>query len=272
MKFTTIYGLLLLITFNSLAQEPIEDWDTYMANYKKGAGSVLFNRALKEKAPLLIYNYLVITGVKIKECSPDGFPTQQEFQNLYKISDRVNELLEKKKRRILAGTLTYQCERLDYYYVNDTTLLRKYLTEFYKTNYPQYSFILKMEEDKSWSRYLKFLYPNEEVMESMKNQKVILQLTKAGDKLTKERRIDHTLYFKTAEERREFFLKVYEQKFLVEKLELLKDSSSHPFVLIMHRTDKPELANITRLTLYLAKEAAKYNGLYDGWETFVLTD
>jgi hypothetical protein len=257
---------------NVQAQELKEEWDTYMASYKRGAGSVLLNMSLKEKAPVLSFNYLVITGVKVKDCSPEGFPTSQEFQTLYKISDGVNEMIDKKKRRILAGTFTHQCERTDYYYVNDTTLLRKYLTDYYETYFPQYSYIIEIQEDKSWSRYLKFLYPNEETQESMANQKVILQLTKAGDKLTKERRIDHWLYFKTEDDRRNFFMKIADQKFLVEKMDVMKDGRTHPYSLQMYRTDKPELAGITRLTLYLSKEAAKYNGEYDGWETIVIKD
>lgn len=272
MKFLYIFTLSFVLVFNLNAQQLKEEWDTYMASYDKGAGSVLVNMALKEKAPVLSYNYLVITGVKIKECNADGFPTQQEFQKLYKISDGANELIEKKKRRILAGTFTYNCERTDYYYVNDTLLLRKYLADYYKTNFPQYSFIISIKEDKNWGQYLKFLYPNEELMESMKNQKVILKLTQAGDKLEKERRIDHWLYFKTEDDRRNFFLWAYEQKFLVEKLDVLQDSVSHPFTLHMYRPDKPDLKTMNRLTLYLAKEAARYNGVYDGWETFVLKD
>lgn len=254
------------------AQVPKENWDTYMATYKKGVGSVILNMALKEKAPVLGFNYLVITGVKIKECTPEGFATEQEFQKLYKISDAVTELIDKKKRSIAAGTFTYQCERLDYFYVNDTTLLRKYLNDFYKTYYPQYSYIIQLQEDRSWSRYLTFLYPNEETIESMKNQKVLLQLTKAGDKLTKERRIDHVLYFKTEEERRNFFLWAHEQKFLMDKDGLSKDTSAHPFVLKIYKVDKPDLTTINRLTLYLAKEATRFNGIYSGWETFIIKD
>lgn len=255
-----------------VAQELKENWDTYMASYKNGLGSVVLNMALKEKAPVLGYNYLVITGVKIKACTPEGFATQQEFQKLYKISDEVNNLIDKKKRRIAAGTFTYQCERLDYIYVNDTMLLRKYLSDFYKTYYPQYSYIILLQEDKSWSRYLSFLYPNEETMESMKNQKVLLQLTKAGDKLIKERRIDHTLHFKTEEERRNFFLWAYEQKFFMDKDGLSKDTGAHPFVLKIYKVDKPDLTTINRLTMYLAKEATRFNGMYSGWETFIIKD
>ena len=267
-----IVVFILIVQLPLLAQESKENWDTYMATYKKGVGSVLLNMSLKEKAPVLGFNYLVITGVKIKECTPEGFATEQEFQKLYKISDAVTELIDKKKRSISAGTFTYQCERLDYFYVNDTTLLRKYLSDFYRTYYPQYSYIIQLQEDKSWSRYLTFLYPNEGTMESMKNQKVLLQLTKAGDKLTKERRIDHTLHFKTEEERRDFFLWAYDQKFLMDKDGLSKDTSAHPFVLKMYRVDKPDLTTINRLTLYLAKEATRFNGVYSSWETFVIKD
>jgi len=99
-----------------------------------------------------------------------------------------------------------------------------------------------------------------------------MKLTKAGDKLTKERRIDHTLHFKTEEERRDFFLWAYDQKFLMDKDGLSKDTSAHPFVLKMYRVDKPDLTTINRLTLYLAKEASRFNGVYSSWETFIIKD
>jgi hypothetical protein len=106
----------------------------------------------------------------------------------------------------------------------------------------------------------------------MANQKVILQLTKAGDKLIKERRIDHWLYFETEDDRRNFFILIADKGFLVDKMDKMKDERTHPYSLQIYRTDKPELAGITRLTLYLSKEAAKHKGVYDGWETFVIKD
>jgi hypothetical protein len=262
----------LLFILKSNCQEIEENWDTYMASYEKGAGSVLLNMSLKERAPLLNYGYAVITGVKLKDCTPDGLPTQQEFKTLYKISDGVHELIEKKKRTILAGTFTYQCERTDYFYVNDTFLLRKYLTEFYETNFPQYSFIISIKADRKWESYLSFLYPNDEIMESMLNQKVVLKLHQAGDKLEKQRTIDHWLYFKTEGGRNRFISYAAGLHFKIEKTDTVAEQKQYPFSLQISRTDYADLARITQLTLMLRKEAMKQNGYYDGWETAVIKD
>ncbi len=266
------FSLLIIATLFSHAQDVKDNWDTYLVPFAKGNGSVLVNVGIKEKAPVEALKYLVITGVKVIDCTPDGFATEKEFQTLYKISDGVAALIEKKKRSIAAGTVTYNCERLDYFYVNDTTLLRKYLSDYYKAFYTQYNFTIRIQEDKGWDKYLNFLYPNEEVLESMKNQKVLLQLTKAGDKLTKERLIYHTLHFTTEDERRQFFLWAHEQKFMMNKDGLFTDTSAHPFGLKMYRADKPDLSTMNRLTLYLTKEAARFNGIYSSWETFVIKD
>ena len=271
MKWTAL-SLFIFCFTPTHAQEAKENWDTYLVPFAKGNGSVLVNLGLKEKAPAADLKFVVITGVKIKECTPDGFAAEKEFQTLYKISDGVAEMIEKKKRNLAAGTVTYNCERLDYFYVNDTTLLRKYLNDYYKTFYPQYSYIIRIQEDKGWDKYLNVLYPNGETLESMKNQKVLLQLTKAGDKLTKERPIYHTIQFTTEEDRRQFFAWAYEQNFKVEKDGLRTDTSTHPFILKMYREDKPDLTTMNRLTLYLSKEAARFNGIYSSWETFVIKD
>ena len=190
-----MFCLLLLLAPVAGNAQPADDWVTYLATYPKGTGSVQTNLALLPKAPVDGYRYLVSTGVRIKECPPGGLPTSRELNTLYTIANGLAQLLEKKKRTISAGSLTYQCQRIEYFYVNDTTLLRRYLTEFYTRSYPHYSYIIRLEEDRDWKHYRSFLYPKPEIMESMKNQQVLLQLTQAGDKLTKERRIDHTLLF-----------------------------------------------------------------------------
>ena len=57
--------------------------------------------------------------------------------------------------------------------------------------------------------------------------------------------------------------------FKIESEEKTSDTL-RPFKLQISRNDKVEVALISKLTLELRKEAIKCNGVYDGWETFVV--
>ena len=200
-QFSFLFGL-LLYTLSSFSQE--ENWDVYMAQYEKGAGSTMINMSLKEVAPVKQLPYLLSTGVTLINCSDDGLPVKGEFDMLYKISDRIKYVVDSITKNKFAGTFSYQCERNDYYYLTDTVGIRKYLESAYKTAFPKYKYKINIRKDEQWEAFLTFLYPNDETFEYMSNQKVILKLSEQGDDLTKPRKVDHWLYFKTEAERDKF--------------------------------------------------------------------
>lgn len=243
-------------------------WDVYIAQYEKGAGSTLINMDLKSKAPDKNYRFLLSTGVRFNDCAADGFPSQAQFQKLYVVSDSVKNLINFTVSNIMAGTFTYQCERKDYYYINDTANIRGKLSALYKKQFPEYEPIINIREDVAWEAYLTFLYPNEETMEYMHNEKVVAKLNEAGDKLDKERLIDHWLYFPDAKSRDSFVVYAKTKSFKIESKEMR--AGAKPFQLHISRVDKVDLPSISQLTLQLRREAKKYNGDYDGWETIVV--
>jgi hypothetical protein len=210
------------VTFNSVAfaQQSDEQWDVYMAQYEKGRGSTVINMALKSKAPDKSFRFLLSTGVHFDDCSNEGFPSQAEFQKLYIVSDSVKNLVDLNSLNIIAGTFTYQCERKDYYYLKDTNNIRQNLSAMYKKQFPVYQPIINISEDASWEAYLTFLYPNEETMEYMSNEKVLIKLQEAGDKLDKERLVDHWLYFSDAKSRESFIVYAKAKDFKIESKEM----------------------------------------------------
>jgi Family of unknown function (DUF695)/Regulator of ribonuclease activity B len=246
-----------------------EEWDVYMAKYDKGPGSTMLNMALKRIAPIKNLPFIVVTGVKFKDCNADGFPTEKEFVTLYKVSDSVKAIMDGATKNNLAGTFTYQCERLDYYYVADTTRIREKLRKLYDVHFKSYTPYTNIKTDKEWQFYLEFIYPNEETRETMANQKVVIKLQEAGDKLDKPRQVDHWIYFPTEKDRNCFVPYLVQHNFKIETGEKRADSKERIKLHIL-RTDKVDLPSINKLTLELRKEAKKCNGDYDGWETFVI--
>ena len=269
---TKQYALLLalfLYSLPSIAQE--DSWDVYMAQYEKGPGSTMINMALKGKAPVKEFPFLLKTGVRVIECNGDGLPSEAEFDKLYKMSEKIRTAIDAAVKNKSAGTFSYQCERVDYYYIKDTGSVRKIIESAYKSNFPGYKYSITIREDKNWAAYLEFLYPNAATLEYMSDQKVVLNLVKAGDDLSKPRQVDHWLYFKTEADRNKFILYSSKENFKVESKKYANDAALH-YQLQISRTDKVDLGSITKITSVIRKKALELNGDYDGWETFVIKE
>lgn len=258
---------MMLLPFISMAQE--EGWDVYMAQYDKGPGTTILNMKLKELAPFKGMPFLLVTGVKFKNCSNDGLPEADEFDKLYYVSDEVQKIVKKLVKFNFVGTFTYQCERLDYYYVSDTAPLRPELMKLYAAKFSSYQPYVNVKHDKNWDAYLNFLYPSAETMEYMRNNKVLMSLQNAGDKLEKPRQVDHWIYFASEADRKCFIAYCEKNKYNIEATQTLTDVDM-PFQLNISRIDKVDMESITAITIELRKEAGKCKGRYDGWETFVV--
>ncbi len=260
--------LVVVLRVSLIAKE--ENWDVYMARYKNKPGSITINMALKSVAPVKTLPFVVITGVSFKNCNDEGLPGKREFASLYKISDSIKSIIDRLTANNLTGSFTYMCQRLDYFYVSDTVGLREQLAFFYREKFPQYNpYYINIKEDKPWASYLDFLYPNEESFEFMQNQKVVTALQNGGDKLLKERLVDHWLYFKTDTDRNCFITYATKQKFKIIAKERSSDPKS-PFKLQIARVNKADVVSISKVTIELRKQAKKCNGEYDGWETVVV--
>lgn len=242
-----------------------DNWDAYMAQYPKGPGSTLVNLSAKNSAPDKNLKFVLITGVTFKDCV-DGLPTKEEFDKLYVISDSVKSIVDKLKVNKSVGTFTYQCQRLDYYYLADTSGLRGQLIELYKKYIPAYVPYINIKTDNNWEAYLTFLYPNEDILDHMQNEKVVIQLKNAGDDGKKERQVDHWLYFATESDRKCMFGFLGEAKFIVESLDKT-DYTGYPYSLHISRVDKADINSISRVTKALRAQVKKCNGVYDGWES-----
>jgi len=259
--------LLFLIPLQLFCQD--DNWDVYMASYEKGPGSNVINMSAKRNAPNKELSFILVTGVSFDGCSTDGLPTKNQFPDLYTIADSIEKIVTTNTKSIHAGTFTYQCERLDYYYVKDTNGISANLQKCYISTFPKYRPYINIKEDKTWEAYLGFLYPNEETLEYMGNQKIVLKLQEAGDKLEKPRKVDHWLYFAAEADRNCILAYIKANHFTIESKEIDK-SLEKSFKLQISRTDKVDLPTINQVTLDLRKDVLKCNGDYDGWETFVV--
>jgi hypothetical protein len=266
MKISTLSLSLLLCLFSSSIAAQEGQWDVYMAQYEKGPGSTLLDMSIKNQAPVKDFPFLLVTGIAFNKCTADGLPQKEAFSQLYKVSDAVKLCMDKALVNIFAGTFTYQCERLDYYYIKDTLGIRERLGKLYMDSFPGAKAYINIKVDKVWQAYLDFLYPNAVSLEFMENEKVVLKLVEAGDQPDKERPVDHWIYFTSETDEQCFIPYAMKQRFKIVSKEKT-DDSLRPFKLHISRTDKVDVATISGITIDLRRVAMKCNGDYDGWET-----
>ena len=134
-----------------------ENWDTYMAKFDKLPGSVLVDLGLYETAPNKLYPNLVITGPLAQSCNGQGLPDKEEIDALENILDATGNFLTGVTPKILAGTLTYDCKRVNYYYVKDTIGIRNAIARMYNRNYKDYRYAITIRSDPEWKTYRTFL-------------------------------------------------------------------------------------------------------------------
>ncbi|WP_460219398.1 DUF695 domain-containing protein [Psychroserpens sp. MEBiC05023] len=266
------YLLLIFFIFCSLysfGQNEVESWESYIASYEENKpGSTTVRMDIFDQIPISEYQYVLVTGIKYESKLENGFPEDETFQLLHKLGDELVELVNENSTNIFVGSFMFDFERLEYFYIKNNKGIEKKLEEFYNSNYPNNEFYINLKEDKNWSYYREFLYPSEEIIEYLGDQRVVDALLKAGDNLSKARRVDHWTYFSDESKLESFKREIEKLGFKVQNSTKIEHEST-PYVVQFYRTDNVDLDSIYSITSSLRKLAISNQGDYDGWETSV---
>lgn len=245
-----------------------EDWDFYFSNVDDIIGSFYVDLGLAQVAPLTDKPNLVWVSVNMNNPREDGLSSTEEFDTLSAIEDRLQEFIISKHNSTYAGRLTTDGRRDFYFYLGDTTLYDKTISES-MVAFPTYSFDFGIKKDNKWEQYFNFMYPNPRQFQSIQNRRVIDNLEKNGDPLTKSRKVDHWIYFKTNNDRVDFIKKIEHLQFDIVSGNEKTSFGEFPFKLHISRFDKVDLDSVDEYVLELWEFANECNGDYDGWETSV---
>lgn len=289
-RITLIFlGLVLILTgllnkslgqsqekFPTIVSQTITDghtpeWDFYFSNVDNKYSSLFVDLGLYKIAPIKDKSNFVWVSIKMNEARGDGFSSSGEDELLEKIEKNLVAQIESKFHSSYVGRLTSNGHRDFYFYVGDTTFYGKVLSEFIRTN-PEYQIDHGLKTDEDWSGYFDFLYPSPQQFQSIQNRRIINQLEKNGDKLTKMRDVDHWIYFKTKSDQDLFLNRIQFDGFTIITQDYDKISGGLPYKLHIKRIDKVDWNSVDSYVIYLWKLANDYNGVYDGWETSVEID
>ncbi len=263
-KYFTVIQLIIYCSLFQPANAQNENWDTYMAKFGDKPGSVLVDMGLINGAPDKRYPYLVITGPQAHNCNQQGLPDKEEIDVQEEILDATNNFITGVTAKVLTGTFTYNCERLNYYYVKDTMNIRNAIMRLYNRTYKNYSYAINIKSDPEWSTYRTFLYPSEATLNWMENNKIIIKMIQHGDSLNTLRNIDFDLYFKTDSCRKAFAEFARSKRYKTNELPEAKNPNA-PFEIIVSTYNYIKMDVINSITEELKKEAKMHHGLYNGW-------
>lgn len=254
---------------NTQAHE--QDWDFYFSNVDNKLSSIAVDLGLFTVAPIIGQDNVCWVSIKMLSPREDGLSSNSESGTLGDIEDKLAERMKSKHLATHVGRLTSDGSRDIYFYLGDTTLVDKTISDV-MIKYPKYSFDFGTKGDAKWSGYFDFLYPLPQQFQSIQNRRVIDNLEKGGDKLTKERPVDHWIYFKTEQDKKHFWEKIKNEGFRIVKDDYDGSFGDNPYRLHISRIDKVDHSSVDEYVIHLWRLAGESNGDYDGWETSIEKD
>lgn len=136
-------------------------------------------------------------------------------------------------------------------------------------SFPEYRYDIGHQPDKAWAGYIDFLYPLPRERQVIQNRRVLEQLEKDGDDLTKAREVFHWIYFKTRNELDRFENFTESLGYKTMNKGKTEQPNAYKFVISISRIDHIGYDQIDEYVLELWEKAQELNGDYDGWETSI---
>lgn len=245
------------------------DWTFYFSNVNDKLSSIATDLNLVNIAPIKGQDNVVYVLIKMPNPREDGLSSNEDVDELWKIEDEIIKAFDNNKLNCtFVGRLTSNGFRDLYFFGENTILMEKQISST-MTRFPEYKFDFGHKPDKEWSEYFDFLYPLPRQMQIIQNRRVLDQLEKEGDNLTKPREVFHWIYFKTEKELEQYESFIKDLGFKTLKKGKTEQPSEFNFVISVSRIDKVGFDEIDDYTLELWEKAEELNGEYDGWETSI---
>lgn len=259
--------LIILALFSITTHAQNEHWESWLTKIKGKPGSILVDLSLKSKVGDSKFPFLVVTGPVSQRCGDNGIPDTKEIDSLEDMLGATGNYMLGVSPILLAGTFTYNCERLNYYYVKDTSNIRHAINRMYYRNFPNYNFILQMKSDPLWNAYTKFLYPNDTVQNMIENNKILTSLLNSGDSLKGDRTITIGASFASVAVRDSFKNAINSMGYKIEREgKLTQKNALNPEYITLTKIGPVKADSINNMTFEIKKYVNRFNGDYLQWQ------
>jgi hypothetical protein len=243
----------------------LDAWHTYPVQMGDHRAFITYNHGYAEIADKDKRDFLLKVRVKIKNPTPTGMPTSEEFPALSAVDEKLDDSLTGKGAAYV-GRITVDGYRYFHFYIN---FPEQMASEAIDNVSKQTSYKLQYSHKKDIAKdgYWKDLYPTNDDWQVIQDMKVLDALKKSGDTPSKPREVFHWAYF-------------LEMKTALNYGEWAQ-SNQYKLISVENTSDKKKvgvrfshigtmvLEDITHHTIGLNRKAKELKGDYDGWETSV---
>lgn len=210
-------------------------------------------------------HYLLEVTQNSIACDPMGFPNHEEMTGFESTMNTIDTNIRQDLAGMNVGRFIYQCQVKDYFYLEDTVGVASILNSLQKNHLTVNHFRYKLKEDKDHKVYSELIYPDDYLLQTMVNGKIIQMLEREKFDFNNKASLKHTASFASDEDRTKYRRFIQEQNFRV--LELDKaEANPLPYIIQFSRNDKLQLEALSNITLRLHQKATFLNGSYEGWE------
>lgn len=243
------------------------DWDVYFCRVDDGPASILIDLSLAERSPLKDADTLYAIQIAMHDPGEHGMGSAEEADSLNPAASRIGAAAADLGLRSVGRLRNNGVWQLTFMGPSamEEKLVQKAREALTST---KHRFESVAQADPEWKYYREFLFPSPERMRWIQDRRVVQQLQENGDPLTTARRVDHWIYFRSAEERSAFLAAVGEEGFGWEE-ETETPLGERAFGVLVHRVDSVEHEAIHEVVMLLVALAEDHDGDYDGWGTSV---
>ena len=238
-----------------------DDWDFYPLRVDDQPASIFVDLGMGKNAPITSHATMGYLRVLMRRPREDGLSSEDEFDDLIALEDRVTAKITQDGTAIFVGRNTSSGNRDFYFYVSDAVNFDSVAHEV-MLEFPAYGYETGAREDRGWQTYFEFLHPSEVDLQRIMNRRVREQLEKHGDDANKERKIDHLALMPSSEAQSLFASYVRAEGFAVENA---PDESNNEAQFRVEFTRVDRLARIDEIVIPLFQKIAELGGEYDGW-------
>ena len=265
-------AIFIFIFFFSIALVSAQEtqvWNTYQAKQEKGVSSTNLRMDLIDQAPINGYDFLFYVKIKYRVTKESDFPIGNKLKKLYRIKDAIYDKMQSVVDSKYVGSFMYDGSRFEYYYVKDASDVESYIDKLFRNEFRGEKYEVFIKDDPSWDLYRNFLYPNDEIKNFMSNRDTVIQLKNAGDDVETPRKIDHYAVFTSQNDMNLFAAEVEKLSFTIDEKKQTSNKD-FPHEIKFSRENSTTLENVMKFTTQLIELTKKYNGNYEGWETYVI--
>jgi hypothetical protein len=245
-----------------------DEWNFYFCNIDDKFASIFVDLGIIDSTPIDTLPFMAYIRLKMNLPNDNGVSSREEYDAIDQIEEALNAKFTVDLSQYV-GRCTTDSYRDFFFYISKPKDWMQSVTDL-MLSFPDYQYTADIREEKDWSTYRLFLYPDKAARQSIDNRRICLLLEENGDLMNEAREIEHWAYFTDEHSRSEFVSEVIQLGFSIGSLEVSDIKDTMKYSARFCRDDIPSFMNIDNVTLPLFYLAINNNGYYDGWGTAII--